>query len=418
MTQWIRALVLPRSFPTRTYAMASGKSTKIDYLTLISYLTELRIAVYDLRHIDCKFNDTERLGSGNSMTVYRAHFTKDPGIPNSKRIPVAIKVPNVTIKDMNRDNKAASVLNDVRQELRMMKHFEKHPNIINLYGIIFQDLKPMMIVELAEDKITSFLADKKEKNETVDWDTKARFCCEVADGLRALHISSVVHGDLKGDNILLFIDPENNGELIAKITDFGYSATEASIKRGGGTGGTRYFLAPECTFSASADMKKYANDPRKDNYSFGLFVWQVAKDGEIPYEDMEDMDEDIDKIKNSDKELSELMNQLPDDTPECFKTVIAAMTKYSPEERADLVTVREMMGLDKTGDERYFIKLFEIAFGVIKTFYVSCSDGCIDYRYAAAKEAFEKNAKELPRDVAKAKVLCSSMPYFQNKKQI
>ena len=76
-------------------------------------------------------------------------------------------------------------------------------------------------------------------------------------------------------------------------------------------------------------------------------------------------EDDIDESKNSDKELSELMNQLPDDTPEHFKTVITAMTKYLPEERADLAAVREMMGLDKTGDERYFVKLFELAFGAI-----------------------------------------------------
>ena len=264
--------------------MATSKSPKIDYLTLISYLTELCITVYDPHHIDCNFS-AEPLGIGNSMTVYRAYLIKDPGIPNSERIPVAIKIPNTTLKDMKHDNKAASVLDDVRQELRMMKHFEKHPNVINLYGIFFQDLKPVVIVELAKDKITSFLADKKEENETVDWDTKARFCCEIADGLRALHISMVVHGDLKGDNVLLFIDPENDGKLIAKITDFGYSATDASIKRGRETGGTRHFWAPECTSSASADMKRYANDPRKDNYAFGLFVWQVAKDGETPYEE-------------------------------------------------------------------------------------------------------------------------------------
>ena len=343
-----------------THAMATNKPIKIDYLTLINYLTELRITVYDSHHIDCDFS-ADPLGHGSSMTVYRAYLIKDP--PNSERIPVALKVPNATMKDMNRDNKAASVLADVRQEFRMMKHFEEHPNVINLYGIIFQNLKPMVIVELAEDKITNFLADKKEKKETVDWDTKARFCCEVADGLRALHSAMVVHGDLKGDNVLLFTDPENDGKLIAKITDFGYSATEASIERGKGTGGTPNFWAPECTPSASADMKKYANDSRKDNYAFGLFVWQVAKDGETPYEDMEE--EEIDESKNSDKELSELMGQLPGDTPEHFKTVIAAMAKYLPEERADLAIVREMMGLDKAGDERYFVKSFELVFGVI-----------------------------------------------------
>jgi len=290
---------------------------------------------------------------------------------------VAVKVPDLPKRCS--DNKIFSVLAEVRQEIRMMKNFEGHPFIIDLYGVVFMDLNPVVIVELAEDTVTEYLAKKLDDDgHPVDWNTKARFCAEVADGLRALHAASIIHGDLKADNVLLFQDKEE-GELVAKISDFGYSATAASIKFGSGTGGTANFFAPECTPSAGPDMKKHENKPTKDNYAFGLFVWQVAKDGDVPYDDMDPAA--IDQSKNTDRDLSELMMQLPDDTPGHFKAVISAMTTYNPEERADLATVRQTMGADD------------------------------DAKYEAARKEFEATAKdELPRDISKPEVGLTSFP--------
>ena len=39
------------------------------------------------------------------------------------------------------------------RKLRMMKHLEEHPNIINLHGVTFKDLRPITIVELAVNNL-------------------------------------------------------------------------------------------------------------------------------------------------------------------------------------------------------------------------------------------------------------------------
>ena len=183
----------------------------------------------------------------------------------------------------------------------MMKHFDAHPFIISLYDIAFRDLRPVMIVELAKDTNTDYLMERRTAGERVGWDTKARFCTEVPDGLRALHGSEIVHGNIKGENILLFADLENEGELTAKIAGFGFSSTAISIRLGGGTGGTPFFCAPECLSTAKAKMREYENKPTKDNYAFGLFVWQVAMDGETPYDGLELGD--VEEVKRSDQDL-------------------------------------------------------------------------------------------------------------------
>ena len=75
-------------------------------------------------------------------------------------------------------------------------------------------------------------------------------------------------------------------------------------------------------------MKAYVNQSTIDNYSFGLCVWQVAKDGEEPYDHLE-FDE-LEEIKITDEELRMLLDDLPDKMPDYFRVVIVAMTKYAP----------------------------------------------------------------------------------------
>ena len=327
--------------------MATGKT---DYSTLLAYISALGVKVYNMNHIECEFKPDDMLGIGQSMITYRGLLVKEPEAgAASSSIPVAIKVPNLQLKEKTPDSKICDILADVRQEIRMMKYFDTHPFIIDLYGVVFLDLKPAVIVELAEATVTEYLSGRLEEENPVKWDIKARFCAEVADGLHALHRANIIHGDIKGDNILLFADRENTGEFVAKIIDFGYSATAASVKSGRKIGGTLHFFAPECTTSVVAEMKKYENEPTRDNYAFGLFVWQVAMNGDVPYFGMNN--DKIEENKNLDHKLTKLMTQLPTDTPEHFKTVITSMTSYDPKKRAKLAMVRQTMGLDD--DARY-----------------------------------------------------------------
>ena len=53
-----------------------------------------------------------------------------------------------------------------------MKNFEGHPFIINLYGVVFLDLNPVVIVELAEDTITEYLAERRKT--AILWTGKQR----------------------------------------------------------------------------------------------------------------------------------------------------------------------------------------------------------------------------------------------------
>lgn len=314
--------------------MASKQPT--DYITILSHIESLGIPIYDFKCVTRGI----LLGYGAVMNVYESTFLQ-PG--KNTPIKAALKEPRVNLTPTIRDKAISTLLSDIRQELRIMKHLESHPYIAGLYGITFDNLKPILIVELAANSLPNYLCSRSQANSPVNWDTKARFCCEIADGLYALHRVGVVHGDIKGDNILLFPYNDNNEVLVAKISDFGYSATTFSVEGGRGPGGTPSFWAPECNWSAPDDFKAFANLPTRDNYSYGLVAWQIAKNGEVPFGDM--VPDEVDDLKHQDKEMNYLMEQLDSEVPENFKILISGMLRYQPSERTSFSSVRAIMNI-------------------------------------------------------------------------
>ncbi|CAI5527213.1 unnamed protein product [Closterium sp. Naga37s-1] len=86
-------------------------------------------------------------------------------------------------------------------------------------------------------------------------------------GLRYLHARSIVHRDLKTDNLLL-----DQKHRVVKIADFGVSRVEPgdrSMKRRTGTFG---YMAPEV-------LKEQPYDHKADVYSYGIVLWEIVTCG-------------------------------------------------------------------------------------------------------------------------------------------
>ena len=119
---------------------------KIDYTTLLAHIDALGVKVYNSNHIEFKFNRSHLLGRGQCMTVYRGLLKVPETGADCCSLPVAIKIPNQKLQQETPNSKIYDVLAEVRQEIRMMKHFDAHPFIISLYGVVFLDLKPAILL--------------------------------------------------------------------------------------------------------------------------------------------------------------------------------------------------------------------------------------------------------------------------------
>ncbi|KAJ7489946.1 ras guanine nucleotide exchange factor domain-containing protein [Mycena galericulata] len=163
----------------------------------------------------------------------------------------------------------AEVRERYEREVENWRHL-KHENIISLYGIIYSG-QELFIVQPWMDNGTAL--DFIEKNPDVD---RLEILSEVASGLEFLHKEQIVHGDLRGANVL--IDP--NGSAL--LSGFG---TVSFIENCGD--GTTSFDTVNARWSAPELLRNNGpvsiqSDPPYNNIPRDITVLRELDQGKIP----------------------------------------------------------------------------------------------------------------------------------------
>jgi len=124
------------------------------------------------------------------------------------------------------------------------------------------------VTERLAGTLTALLLKPGGVHYGADMKLRLQLLADVADGLAYLHAASVIHGDVKPDNVLLKAVSRWSPFPIAKLTGFGSTGTR--------TRGTLVYMDPDlldgiASITAASDV-----------YSFGVMTWQVLS-GLQPY---------------------------------------------------------------------------------------------------------------------------------------
>ncbi|CAE6429589.1 unnamed protein product [Rhizoctonia solani] len=143
-----------------------------------------------------------------------------------------------------------------------------HPNVLELIGITHYRGQIAMVSPWMENgDLRAFLrlypdADRRD------------LCMQITDGVAYLHSQTIVHGDIKGANILISQDG------VAKITDFGTSALKEYTLQFAATkskpGLSVRWAAPEVL------EEKSENSYQADVYALGMTILEAIT-GKVPY---------------------------------------------------------------------------------------------------------------------------------------
>lgn len=226
------------------------------------------------------------LGHGTSMEVSAGKWGPTP---------VAIKRMKVENQAQGQSSIEADERGIRRQlkatslELRTMSHsmVRKSLNVVKLLAVSWREegpewhrvLRPALVMELAHDfhptleHLAGHLTHK-------DLGYKAELLCDILNGLVVIHECSIVLGDLKPENVLLFENPGYPHRLTAKLSDFGFSQGDPDSELS--AGGTPYWNAPECLDGCSGSLAAWKLKRPRDIYSFGLIAIYLLK-GEKPF---------------------------------------------------------------------------------------------------------------------------------------
>ncbi|KAG8898434.1 hypothetical protein FRB99_007439 [Tulasnella sp. 403] len=142
-----------------------------------------------------------------------------------------------------------------------------HPNILPFIGIA-EDNEPLLYLLspwMENGSLTTYLKKYVEAN-------RPQFLLQTASALVYLHENEIIHGDIKGSNILISSDEEPR----AMLCDFGLSRRVADPTLPGLKGaGTVRWQAPELWDNKS---KSYESD----SYSFGMTIYEILS-GNVPF---------------------------------------------------------------------------------------------------------------------------------------
>jgi serine/threonine-protein kinase len=179
-------------------------------------------------------------------------------------------------------DRARSLRREVTLFRLLAERVRDHPNIVRV-GDVFLDSPPYYLsMEYVPGEDLIHWSEAVGGLQTVNEECKLKIVMQVADALSAAHSAGVLHRDVKPSNVL--IDTEADGDIQAKLTDFGIGQVVSQEVLCGLTGlgftatvggpesasasGTRLYMAPELLAGKAAS-------PQSDIYSLGVVLYQL-----------------------------------------------------------------------------------------------------------------------------------------------
>eukprot|EP00727_Mastigamoeba_balamuthi_P003259 m51a1_g12930 putative protein kinase (323) ;mRNA; r:1695-2941 len=187
----------------------------------------------------------KKMGEGTFGIVYRGRW---------RGTPVAIK--------MLKSNVTAHVLRDFKAEVGLMGRM-RHPNVVLFLGACTMSASQTIVSEFLEG--SSLYEMLHEKGRKPDLKLILRLTRQAAYGLNYLHLSGIVHRDLKSANLLL---SDHGPNPVAKLCDFGLSCLRPEDGSMFEQVGSPLWMAPELLLK-----KPYTE--KVDIFALAIVVWEM-----------------------------------------------------------------------------------------------------------------------------------------------
>uniref|UniRef100_A0A8C4S6W5 non-specific serine/threonine protein kinase n=1 Tax=Erpetoichthys calabaricus TaxID=27687 RepID=A0A8C4S6W5_ERPCA len=251
---------------------------------------------------DGQINMGQRIGSGSFGTVYKGKWHGD----------VAVKMLNVTAPTPQQ-------LQAFKNEVGVLRK-TRHVNILLFMGYTTKPQLAIVTQWCEGSSLYHHLHIIETKFEMIKLIDIAR---QTAQGMDYLHAKSIIHRDLKSNNIFLHED------LTVKIGDFGLATVKS---RWSGShqfeqlSGSILWMAPEVI--RMQDKNPYSF--QSDVYAFGIVLYELMT-GQLPYSNINNRDQIIFMVGRG--YLSPDLSKVRSNCPKAMKRLMADCLKKKREER-------------------------------------------------------------------------------------
>ena len=201
-----------------------------------------------------------------------------------------------------------------KREAQMLAKLD-HPNVLKIYDLGVEDDQPFLVLEYVRGET---VRDRINRDGPIRSDEAARIALMVARGLAYAHDKSILHRDVKPENVLLSVEGG------VKLLDFGLGKLlelSENISHGGVILGTPAYLAPELIMG---------NPPSEssDLYTVGVLLYEMLC-GRTPWGDSAEPDKLLERTKE-DTPTVQLDAYKPDPR---LREILLKILLRKPEER-------------------------------------------------------------------------------------
>ncbi|EIN05493.1 hypothetical protein PUNSTDRAFT_137604 [Punctularia strigosozonata HHB-11173 SS5] len=237
---------------------------------------------------------------------------------------VALKLPKVLDRSSN------SAQRKFLREVEIWRNLS-HPNILRFYGIFREGDCLYSVSPWTDDGNASAYICRHPK---VD---RLKLLRDVVRGMEYLHLQNIVHGDLRGANVLILVTADGP---TAVLSDFGLSKIVAEVGQrlnaSSAPGLTNYrWLAPELMLRRHGHAEIYLTTST-DVYSFAMTCLELIV-GHMPFLNLTDPEVVIRVAVEHERPERPQDVQLPDE----MWQLIQDCWDDNPEFRPDMTTIRE-----------------------------------------------------------------------------
>ncbi|KAG7569211.1 PB1 domain [Arabidopsis thaliana x Arabidopsis arenosa] len=232
----------------------------IDFMAADSGMRSLQVIKND------DLEELKELGSGTFGTVYHGKWRgTDVAIKRIKRSCF-----------IGRSSEQERLTSEFWHEAEILSKLH-HPNVMAFYGVV-KDGPGGTLATVTEYMVNGSLRHVLLSNRHLDRRKRLIIAMDAAFGMEYLHSKSIVHFDLKCDNLL--VNLKDPARPICKVGDFGLSKIKRNTLVTGGVRGTLPWMAPELLSGSSSKVSE-----KVDVFSFGIVLWEILT-GEEPYANM------------------------------------------------------------------------------------------------------------------------------------
>ena len=237
----------------------SGNTTRADskiYQNTISPSEFLKIQKTYHNLFTIIGNQKQIIGEGGQAIIKKCYSPKFKKTVVEKVIKL-----NISTNNSSKYNEIISKINLIKEAMLLFKC--DYPNVVKIYDFIEN---PITIVMEYCDR--GSLRSVLDKGIHLPLLYKIFLICSICDGLGYIHYKEIIHGDLKGANILLSTEKKyiigHQYYPIPKLADFGLS----QIRPNKIIAGTPGYIAPEI-FKGSGLTKK------TDIFALGMVMFEI-----------------------------------------------------------------------------------------------------------------------------------------------